>query len=55
VSRNADDVAASIRKLMDALITEDQRKIGIHETVTVAQADLRDSLRAAIGSKERAS
>jgi hypothetical protein len=49
-----DRVALAIRKLTEALIAQDQRQIGGHETVITAQADLREALRAAFGMKEPA-
>jgi hypothetical protein len=53
--QNVAALAGAIRKLIEALIAQDQRIIGVHETVTAAQADLRDALQAALsGVKERA-
>jgi hypothetical protein len=51
--KNVDVLARAIRRLIEALIAQDQRQIGVHETVATAQADLRDALRAVFG-KERA-
>jgi hypothetical protein len=34
-----DRVALAIRKLTEALIAQDQRQIGVHETVRTAEAD----------------
>ena len=42
-----DRVVLAVRKLTEALIVQDQRQIGVHETVRAAEADLRDALRAA--------
>jgi hypothetical protein len=51
--KNVDVLARAIRRLIEALIAQDQRQIGVHETFATAQADLRDALRAVFG-KERA-
>ena len=42
-----DRVVLAVRKLTEGLIAQDQRQIGVHETVRAAEADLRDALRAA--------
>jgi hypothetical protein len=49
--RNVDELAASIRRLIEALIAGDQHVIGSHQNLTDAQAGLRDALRAALGAK----
>jgi hypothetical protein len=50
-TRNVDALVASIRHLIEALIAQDQKQIGVHESVMTAQADLRDAL---LGTKESA-
>jgi hypothetical protein len=52
--QNVDALAGAIRKLIEALIAQDQRQIGIHETVAAAQMDLRDALRAALATRAEA-
>jgi hypothetical protein len=54
-ARDVDQLAGAIRRLIEALIAADQRQIGVHETVTAAEADLRAALRAVLGQKESAS
>ena len=49
-----DRVVLAVRKLTEGLIAQDQRQIGVHETVRSAEADLREALRAAFGMKEPA-
>jgi hypothetical protein len=49
--RDVDALVASIRHLIEALIAQDQKQIGVHETVLTAQADLRDTLKRALGIK----
>jgi hypothetical protein len=52
--RDVDALVASIRHLIEALIAQDQKQIGVHEIVTAAEADLRAALRAVFGQKELA-
>jgi hypothetical protein len=52
---NADRVAGAIRRLIEALIAADQKQIGVHETVTAAEADLRAALRRVLKVEESAS
>ena len=52
--QNVDQLAAAIRRLIEALIAGNQRTIGSHQNLTDAQANLRDALRAVLGTKERA-
>jgi hypothetical protein len=52
--RDIDTLVASIRHLIEALIAQDHQQIGVHESVTAAQADLRDALRTVLGTKETA-
>jgi hypothetical protein len=53
--RDVDQLAAAIRRLIEALIAGDHRVIGSHQDLTDAQAGLRDALRAVLlGSKETA-
>ena len=49
--QNVDQLAGAIRKLVEVLIAQDQRQIGVHETVMAAEADLRAALRAVLGMK----
>ena len=51
--RNVDELAASIRRLIEALIAGNERVIGSHQNLTDAQAGLRDALRN-VFLKERA-
>jgi hypothetical protein len=51
-TRNVDALAAAITHLIDVRISRDQGLIGAHERATEAQAELRDALRAALGTKE---
>jgi hypothetical protein len=44
-ARDVDQLVGGIRKLAEALIAADQRKIDVHQTVTMAEADLRDTLK----------
>jgi hypothetical protein len=48
---NVDQVVAGIRRLIEALIAQDQKQIGAHESVMAAQADLRDAITRAFGIK----
>ena len=50
-TRNVDALVASIRHLVEALMAQDHQQIGVHETVLMAQADLRDTLKRALGIK----
>jgi hypothetical protein len=52
--RDVDALVASIRHLIEALIAQDQKQIGVHETVLIAQADLRDAIKRTLGMKESA-
>jgi hypothetical protein len=49
--RNVDELAASIRRLIEALIAGDQGRIGVHQDLTGAQAGLRDALRAVLATR----
>ena len=49
--RDVDALVASIRHLIEALIAQDQKQIGVHETVLMAQADLRDAIKRVFGIK----
>jgi len=42
--RNVDELAASIRRLVEAVIAGDQGRIGVHQDLTGVQANLRDAL-----------
>ena len=42
--RNVDELAASSRRLVEAVIAGDQGRIGVHQDLTGAQANLRDAL-----------
>jgi hypothetical protein len=46
--RDVDELAASIRRLIEVLIARDQGLIGTHERATDAQRNLRDVLRRAV-------
>ena len=54
--RNVDELAASIRRLVEAVIAGDQGRIGVHQDLTGAQQNLRDALRAVftLRTEERA-
>jgi hypothetical protein len=51
---DVDQVVAGIRRLIEALIAQDHQQIGVHESVTAAQADLRDAIARVLGAKETA-
>jgi hypothetical protein len=55
-AQNIDALAVAIRKLIEAVIAGDQGRIGVHQDLTGAQANLRDALRAvfALRAEERA-
>jgi hypothetical protein len=54
-AQDVDQLAAAIRRLIEALIAGDRGAIGSHQDLTNAQQNLRDALRAALGGmKERA-
>ena len=49
--KNVDQLAQAIRRLIEMLIAHDQRVIGVSQSVTDAQTDLRDALKRAFGLK----
>jgi hypothetical protein len=49
--QKATALAGAIRKLIEVLIARDQGQIGTHERATEAQQNLRDTLRAVLGTK----
>jgi hypothetical protein len=53
-TRDVDALAGAIRHMIEVLIAQDQKQIGVHETVTTAQADLRDAIARVLGMKESA-
>jgi hypothetical protein len=52
--RDVDALVGAIRHMIEVLIARDQGMIGTHERATEAQQDLRDALRAVLGTKESA-
>jgi hypothetical protein len=52
--QTVDQLVGAIRRLMEALIAQEQRQIGVHETVMAAETNLRDAIRRALGTKETA-
>jgi hypothetical protein len=52
--QTVDQLAGSIRRLIEAVIAQDQRQIGVHQTVNEAETNLRTALRAAFRMKESA-
>jgi hypothetical protein len=51
---NVDAVVAGIRELVQAMMANNEGRIAGGETVTMAQQNLRDALRAVLGAKESA-
>ena len=49
--RDVDRFIDKLRDYMRLLIAADQGHIGVHESVTAAQADLRDVFKRALGMK----
>ena len=49
--KNVDQLDQAIRRLIEMLIAHDQRVIGVSQSVTDAQTDLRDALKRAFGLK----
>ena len=52
--RDVDALVAGIRNLVQALMDQREGRIAGGETVTTAQQNLRDALRAVLGTKESA-
>jgi hypothetical protein len=52
--QNVDQLVGAFRAYVQALMTQDQGGIGIHESVTAVQQNLRDALRSAFGIEEHA-
>ena len=51
---DVDALVAAIRELVQALMDQREGRIAGGETVTTAQQNLRDALRAVLGTKEHA-
>jgi hypothetical protein len=49
--RDVDDLIARFRRFVELLIERDQARIGVHEDVTAAQADLRDAFKRVLSMK----
>ena len=43
-AQDVDQLAGAIRRLVEAVIAGDQGRIGVHQDLTGAQANLRDAL-----------